>query len=201
MTEFIARFTPKNRQAWRRWLTLNHDKVKGVHLVFFKKNSGITTLSYEDAVEEALCFGWIDGRTNKLDEKRYLIKFSQRLPGSTWAKSNKERVARLIKEGQMTPAGLQVIERAKKDGSWDSLNELENLVLPGDLEVAIRADKIAWKNFQVLSPSVKKQVLWWLFGAKREQTRSSRIQRILNSLQNNINPVQHLYITRKGKAE
>jgi uncharacterized protein YdeI (YjbR/CyaY-like superfamily) len=201
MTESVERFTPQSRQAWRQWLTLNHDKVKGVQLVFFKKNSGISTLSYEDAVEEALCFGWIDGRTNKLDDKRYLIKFSQRLPGSTWAKSNKERVARLIKEGQMTPAGLQVIERAKKDGSWDSLNELENLVLPGDLEEAIRADKIAWKNFQVLSPSVKKQVLWWLYGAKLEQTRSSRIQHILDSLQNGINPVQHLYITRKDKAE
>ena len=187
MTETIGSFTPQSREEWRQWLTSNHDKAKSVYLVFFKKHSGIITLSYDDAVEEALNFGWIDGRTNKLDEKRYLIKFSRRLPGSTWAKSNKERVARLIKQGQMTEAGLKVIERAKKDGSWDSLNDLENLVLPGDLEAAIRADKKAWENYLKLNPSVTKQVLWWLYGAKREQTRAARIQHILSSLQNNIN--------------
>jgi uncharacterized protein YdeI (YjbR/CyaY-like superfamily) len=185
MNEPIERITAQNRQEWRQWLILNHDKFKAIQLVIFKKNSGITAITYEDAVEEALDFGWIDGRANKLDEKSYTIKFSPRLPGSTWAKSNKDRVARLIKEGQMTPAGLLVIQRAKKDGSWDSLNDLENLVLPDDLAAAIRSDKTAWKNFQALTPSVKKQILWWMLGAKREETRSSRIKYILTSLQNN----------------
>jgi len=187
--EGLERFTPQSRQEWREWLATNHDKTKGVWLVFYKASSGQVQFTYEEAIEEALCFGWIDGRPNKLDEDRYLQRFLPRQPKSTWAKSNKIRVEKLIAEGLMTEAGFKVIERAKKDGSWDSLNEIEDLILPPDLRQALNADQKALKYFESLSKSVKKQILWWMAGPRRPETRRKRILQIVNSLQAGRNPL------------
>jgi uncharacterized protein YdeI (YjbR/CyaY-like superfamily) len=143
MKETPEIFFAENRQAWRDWLSLKHDRSNGIALVIYKKASGRTNLSYAEAVEEALCFGWIDSRANKLDDGRYLLRFVPRKPGSTWAASNKERVSRLIAQGLMTEAGLKVIERAKQDGSWDSINDIENLKLPPEVEKALKSEPAA----------------------------------------------------------
>jgi uncharacterized protein YdeI (YjbR/CyaY-like superfamily) len=187
--DLFERFTPQSRQDWRNWLQANHDKAKGVWLVFFKKHSGQAKLTYSDAVEEALCFGWIDNRPNKLDEERYLQQFSPRQPKSTWAKSNKIRVEKLIAQGLMTEAGLKVIEQAKKDGSWDSLNEIDELILPPDLQAALDSHPTASQYFGALSTSLKKGILWWMASAHRPETREKRIHEIITSLHAGQDPL------------
>ncbi len=170
---------PKDRADWRRWLESNHDRTSGVWVVYYKRSSGKQALTYEEAVEEALNFGWIDGLVNRLDEVRYKQLFSPRKKGGTWARSNKERVARLIEQGQMTPAGMARIEEAKMDGSWSQLDSIEEMVVPAELAEALSANPEAESNFRALSDSKKKQLLWWLATAKRLETRSRRIANIV----------------------
>jgi uncharacterized protein YdeI (YjbR/CyaY-like superfamily) len=169
------------RQGWRKWLEDNYATSSGAWLIMYKKASLKKGPSYEDAVEEALCFGWIDSRPNVLDQQRYKLLFVPRQPGSTWARSNKIRVEKLIKESLMTPAGLAKIEQAKRDGSWDQLDEIEALMPPEDLKEALKVDPVAAKNFAEYSKSSKKMILWWLFGSRRPGTRSQRIQRIVDA--------------------
>jgi uncharacterized protein YdeI (YjbR/CyaY-like superfamily) len=132
-------------------------------------------LTYEDAIQEGLCFGWIDSVAQRLDADRYTIRFTPRKPGGTWAGSNKARVERLIAEGCMTPAGMAAIEAAKRDGSWNSINDVEDLVVPEDLAAALAADPSAEKNFHALSDSARKLALHWVVSAKRPETRAKRI--------------------------
>lgn len=160
MKKTFGTYSPENRKEWRDWLSLNHDRSNGIALAIYKKASGRTNLSYAEAVEEALCYGWIDNRANKLDDERYLQLFAPSKPGSTWAFSNKERVARLIKQGLMTDAGLKVIERAINDGSWDSINDIENLILPAEVEKALESDPTTWSRYMHLPDSQKK----WFYG-------------------------------------
>jgi len=110
----------EDREAWRAWLSANHELERGAWLVLAKKGSGGRSVSYDEAVEEALAFGWIDSRANKADEVRYLQRFSPRKPNSAWARSNRIRIERLIAEGRMTPAGMALVDQAKRDGRWDS---------------------------------------------------------------------------------
>ena len=145
-------------------------------------------MSYEDAVEEALRFGWIDSKVKTLDKKRYMQVFTPRKPGSTWSKLNKNRVKKLTKQGLMTPAGLEKVESAKKDGSWNMLSDVEDLILPDDLKKDLAADEKAEKNFQQYNDSTKKQMLWWIVSAKRSETRERRLKKVLNLVRHNQRP-------------
>jgi uncharacterized protein YdeI (YjbR/CyaY-like superfamily) len=159
----------RNREEWHQWLENNHTTVPGVWLVHHKKGSDQSSVSYEDAVEEALRFGWIDSKVNALDEHRFMQVFTPRKPGSTWSKSNKQRVKKLIKEGMMTPAGLVKIEASKKDGSWNVLDDIEELIIPEDLQRALENNKAAQKRFEAFTDSVKKQILWWIVSARLQK--------------------------------
>jgi uncharacterized protein YdeI (YjbR/CyaY-like superfamily) len=140
-----------------------------------KKGNSVTTLTYEDAVQEALCFGWIDSTVNRLDAHRFKQLFTPRKPGGTWARTNKERVEKLIASGSMTPAGMAPIEAAKADGSWTLLDEVDALVIPADLAAALGADPAAAHAFEALPDSPKKLALYWIQTAKRPETRAKRV--------------------------
>jgi uncharacterized protein YdeI (YjbR/CyaY-like superfamily) len=171
----LKEFEPRNRQALRDWLAKNHDKSPGIWLLLHKKGSDKTVITWHEVVEEVLCFGWIDSTPNKLDEQRYKLMITPRKPGSVWSKINKERIEKLVKEKLMMPPGLAKIEQAKKDGSWDTLNETDNLVVPPDLAKALTKNKTAKKNFEGFNPGSRKQILWYIFQAKQPATREKRI--------------------------
>lgn len=173
-------FHPLSRQEWRDWLAGNHDKPDGIWFVYFKKPTGKPRVSYDEAVEEALCFGWIDSLPRKFDEERSKLLFTPRKPKSVWSKLNKERVEKLIKNGSMTEIGLRKIEAAKKDGSWNALNASDNLEIGEDLQKAFAGNKTAEKNFNAFTASVKKAILQWLNSAKREETRKARIEKTIS---------------------
>jgi uncharacterized protein YdeI (YjbR/CyaY-like superfamily) len=164
------------RAAWRRWLEVNHAKATGVWLVTWRSTSGRRPLEYDAAVEEALCFGWVDGQAAVVDALRSRQYFAPRKRGSHWARSNKERVARLTASGQMTAAGLAVVERAKADGSWTVLDSAERLEVPDELAAALAARPPASDHWRAFSPSVKRAHLAWIALAKRPETRARRIE-------------------------
>jgi uncharacterized protein YdeI (YjbR/CyaY-like superfamily) len=174
-------YYPKDRKTWRNWLEKNHEKQNGIWLAMYKKASGKPTVSYADAVEEALCFGWIDGQKRPVDEAYSIQLFTPRRPKSGWSKLNKIRIDRLTAEGQMMPAGLAKINAAKADGSWTILDQIEEMIVPGELEKAFRKEKAAKKFFDSLSPSPKKQVIYWVSMAKQATTRQQRIDLFLES--------------------
>ena len=145
-----------DREQWRAWRTAHHGTERGAWVVLHKKASTQPSVTYEQSVEEALCFGWIDSRPNRMDEKRYRLFFSPRKPGSVWATTNKVRVERLIAEGRMTPAGLALVEAAKADGSWDALKGVDELAIPDDLLGALSADRDAQHNFGAFPDSSKR---------------------------------------------
>jgi uncharacterized protein YdeI (YjbR/CyaY-like superfamily) len=172
---------PSTRAQWRGWLAEHHDSSTGVWLAVGKKGSHVTTLTYEDGVEEALCFGWIDGKAMTLDDHRYRLLMTPRKAGSGWAKSNKRRVERLAELGLMAPAGIAAVESAKADGSWTLLDDVEALVIPEDLAEALAGDPEARANFQQLSTSARKLALYWIATAKRPETRASRIAQTVSA--------------------
>ncbi len=182
----IDSFYASNRQEWRDWLAKNHATSPGVWLIYFKKESGKPRVEYADAVEEALCFGWVDSRPNKIDDQSYMQLFSPRKPKSPWSKLNKERVEKLIQQGLMTPAGLAKIELAKQNGSWNTYDGVETLAVPPDLQAALDANDTARANFEAFSPSSKKTILWWIESAKRPETRAKRVEETVTLAAQNI---------------
>ena len=168
----------KDRAEWRAWLAANAARSPGIWLVFDKKSSRADRLPYIDAVEEALCYGWIDSTVRTLDDTRYVQLMAPRKPKSTWARTNKERVERLIAQGLMTAAGLASIELAKANGAWESLDAVEALAVPADLTKALRARAGASKNFAGLAPSARKGYLHWISQAVRPETRAQRIAHV-----------------------
>ncbi len=164
-----------DRDSWRVWLEANHATSHGIWLAVGKKGNPVTSLTYEAAVEEALCFGWIDSTVRRLDEHRFRQLFTPRRVGGNWSLSNKARVARLTAEGRMMPAGLAAVEAAKADGSWMLLDDVEHLVVPEDLAAALGAAAAAADYFANLPDGQKKQILHWIVSAKRAETRSKRI--------------------------
>jgi uncharacterized protein YdeI (YjbR/CyaY-like superfamily) len=189
----------KNRTAWRQWLERHHGTSPSVWLVIYKKNSRKTGVSYNDAVEEALCFGWIDSKMNVGDEERYILLFSPRKPGSIWSKSNKQRVERLIEEGLMTAAGLEKIEAAKQDGSWNTLDSIEDLILPADFKKALEGNIAAKKNFAGFNNSSKKMILYWIESAKHQETREKRIRQTVVLAAKNIKANLYRQQAERGK--
>lgn len=144
-------------------------------LVSFKKGTGKPRIEYEDSVEEALCFGWIDSKPNKLDEERSMLWFAPRKPRTGWSKPNKARVERMLKAGRMHATGLAKVEQAKADGSWTSLDAIEELQLPPDLARALASYPLAEQHFLAFPRSVKRGILEWIHTAKRAETRAARI--------------------------
>ncbi len=167
----------KDRSVWHDWLLKNHAVSSGVFLIFYKKGSRKLTVSYDEAVEEALSFGWIDSKVNSLDEERYMQLFTPRKPRSSWSKLNKQRVEKLIESGLMTAAGLEKVEAAKRDGSWNTLDVIEDIQIPEDLSEALTSNKKAHDNFMAFSDSSKKIILQWIRVAKRPETRKRRIEK------------------------
>ncbi|HOZ84946.1 MAG TPA: YdeI/OmpD-associated family protein [Niabella sp.] len=184
-------FYPSSQVDWRKWLQKNHSTEKAVWLVFYNKSSAKTSISWSEAVDEALCFGWIDSKKIKIDEETSHQFFSKRKPKSTWSKINKEKVRQLIKDRLMTDAGLDIIEKAKQNGSWTILDEVEELVLPKDLETEFRNKPKAKDFFLRLSKSAKKAILQWLVLARTTETRQKRIAETVESAEQNQKP-KHL---------
>lgn len=166
---------PKTRLEWRRWLEQHHTRREGVWLISYKKASGKPRLEYDDAVEEALCFGWIDSKPNKLDAERSMLWFAPRKSGTGWSKINRDRVEKLIAAGLMAPAGLAKVEAARQDGSWYALEAVDALQIPPDLAAALAAFPEAARNFDAFPKSVKRGILEWISTAKRPETRARRI--------------------------
>lgn len=183
-------FYPKSAKEWRKWLEKNHEREDAVWVVFYKKSAGQPGITWSEAVDEALCFGWIDSIKRKLDEERSIQFFSKRKPKSTWSKINKAKVEQLIAAGKMRPAGLVCIDIAKRNGSWDVLNAVEELEVPKDLEQAFKRHKGAKLYFDGLSKSVKKMMLQWLALAKREDTRQKRVEELASMAAEGKRPKQ-----------
>jgi uncharacterized protein YdeI (YjbR/CyaY-like superfamily) len=181
-------FYPSTKKQWRAWLQKNHAKKQSVWLIYYKLKSGMPTISWSEAVDEALCFGWIDSKALSIDEEKYKQFFTKRKPTSAWSKINKEKIKRLIEEGLMAPAGLASIEVAKQNGSWTILDEVEELTIPKDLEKAFRTNKVSKKFFLSLSKSVQKMILQWIAFAKREETRQKRIHEVATLAAKKLKP-------------
>jgi uncharacterized protein YdeI (YjbR/CyaY-like superfamily) len=180
MPEYL-KVQPKSRKAWRAWLQKHHVSSAGVWLVFAKKHSKLPTLGYNDAVEEALCFGWIDGLVHPVDDTFYKQVFTPRTSKSRWAASNKARVEKLIAAGLMTESGMRMIELAKQTGTWNAFDAVEAMTLPDDFKRALKAAPAAKKTYEAYTPAVKKQCLYYLNDAKRPETRAKRIAQIVEA--------------------
>ena len=177
---------PKTRAEWRQWLEKHHTQTEGVWLITYKKATGKPRVEYEEAVEEALCFGWIDSKANKLDDERSMLWMSPRKPGTGWSRPNKERIERLTAAGLIAPAGLAKIEAARKDGSWEALDAVEALEIPPDLETALASYGAAKKNFEAFPRSVKRAILEWISNAKKPETRAKRVEETAQKAAENI---------------
>lgn len=179
----------KTREEWREWLEDNHHCQEGIWLVYYKKHTGKPRIPYEDAVEEALCFGWIDSIVKRVDEETYVQKFTPRRKRSVWSKLNKVRAIRLIKSGRMTPLGLEKIEEAKKNGIWqNAYTSKKRVEMPEDLKDALSSNKIAESFFNVLTPSNKNRYINWVNFARRQETRNNRIIKVVKYCAEGIKP-------------
>ena len=175
MSDDYEQVTVTSRAQWRRWLARHHDSSTGIWLVRYKQGSGKTHVTYDDVVEEALCFGWVDSRPRALDEDRSQLLLTPRKPKSRWSALNKDRVARLTREGLMHPAGLAAVELAKRIGTWAALDAVEQLVEPQDLAAALDKEPVARAEWDGFPRSTKRAILEWITSAKTLETRQRRI--------------------------
>lgn len=176
----------KNAEEWRNWLDENHHSSKGVYLIFYKVSSTFESMRWEEAVQVAICYGWIDSTVRKMDDERRKQFFSPRKDKSVWSKLNKNYVEKLLKSGLMHESGIRKIEIAKQNGSWESLDAVEDLLIPEDLLAAFHQHKIAFEHYQNFSPSYRKNYLYWLNLAKGIATREKRIEEIIKLCSLNI---------------
>ena len=176
----------ESRAEWREWLAANHSRTEGLWLITYKKRSGKPHVSYDEVVEEALCFGWIDSKGNKLDDERTMLWMAPRKSGTGWSALNKQRIATLTEAGLMRPPGLAKIEAAKLDGSWELLDAIERLEVPADLAAAFPANEVAWDNFDAFPRSAKRGILEWIASAKRAETRERRIAETVELASQNL---------------
>ena len=186
----INTFCPTSRQVWRQWLIENHSSKKAVWLVFNKKKSGLPSVTWSEAVEEALCFGWIDSIKKAVNDETFMQFFSKRKCKSSWSKINKIKVQLLIKQNLVVSAGYISIETAKKNGSWTILDDVEELIIPKDLDFAFVANPGSVDFFLSLCISVKKALLQWIVLAKQADTRQRRITQIAELVTQKLKPIQ-----------
>ncbi|MDB4939934.1 MAG: bacteriocin-protection protein YdeI/OmpD-associated family [Candidatus Doudnabacteria bacterium] len=174
----------KDTETWRKWLIKNHSKTNGLWMQVYKKDSGIVSVSYQEALEQALCFGWIDGQKKTYDKLSYIQKFTPRRSKSLWSKRNIELISKLIKEGLMTPAGLEEVTRAKSDGRWDAAyDKPSQMVVPDYFLKELRKYPKALQFFNTLNKTNTYAIAWRLVTAKTEQTRKRRQDKLLAMLQ------------------
>ncbi len=158
-----------SRKEWRDWLKKNYDIKNEVWLIYYKKHTDKPRISYDDAVEEALCFGWIDSIVRRVDDERYAQKFTPRKSGSVWSEANKRRVEKLMREGRMTEAGLVMVREAKERGEWFKRRIRKESVVPPFMEEALAANKKALENFSKLAPSYQEEIHWVGFECKERR--------------------------------
>lgn len=170
------------RTQWRTWLEKNHETVNEIWLIFYKKDAGKPTIPYNDAVEEALCYGWIDSIIKRIDSEKYVRKFTPRKKKSKWSDLNKKRVKKMIQEGKMTEAGLAKID--EKVFIEEKVTPKEFIIPPG-IEEALQTNEEAWKNFSALAPGYKRQYIGWIIDAKREETQKRRLKELITVLEKN----------------
>jgi uncharacterized protein YdeI (YjbR/CyaY-like superfamily) len=192
---------PKSRKAWRAWLQKHHTTSSGVWLIYAKKHTGIPSLTYNDAVEEALCFGWIDSLIHPLDDSFYKQVFTPRKEKSAWSAANRRRVERLVEAGLMAAAGMALVTLAKKTGSWEAHKAAETLTMPADLKKAIDANAAAKKNWPTYTESQRKMFLYRVNGAKRPDTRAKRIARIIEIVSSGVPFAQVVAESMTGKKK
>ena len=181
----IPAFHAKSNEEWRQWLSENGSSEKSVWLIMYHKNSGIESIQYNESIEEALCFGWIDSKANKRDEHSSYLFFTPRKAKSKWSKINKQRIEKMVARGLMTPAGQALIDLAKKTGTWDALTDADNAIIPEDLQAAFEKNKIARDNFEKFTASVKRLTLEWIMDAKRPETRIQRVTKTIDMAERN----------------
>ena len=191
MEKYDNSFYAKDAADWRKWLEEHHQSKQSIWLVIYKKNSGVPSVYYPEAVDEALCFGWVDSKPNKRDDKSYYQFFSQRNPKSNWSRVNKEKVARLTAAGKMAAAGQAMVAEAKKRGTWDALNDVENLVIPDDLQIALEKVPKALEYFTAFPKSTRRSILEWILNAKKPETRAKRIEETARLAGENIRANQY----------
>jgi uncharacterized protein YdeI (YjbR/CyaY-like superfamily) len=179
----------ENKKEWHNWLERNHLKFKEIWLIHYKKSSNKKNLTHYDAVGEALCFGWIDSTLKRIDEEKYILRYTPRKSKSVWSKINKETAERMILQGKMTKAGLEKINSAKKNGLWETAytNKIRDK-LPSDLEKSLHLDKIAWENFHNFANSYRNMYIGWVKNAKTIETRTKRINEVVKRSRENKKP-------------
>lgn len=175
----------KNREDWRTWLDTNHDQVSEVWLIFYKKASGQSSITYSEALDEALCYGWVDSLIKKIDETKYVRKFTPRKDESKWSLVNKTRMQALIADGKMTEHGLKKVEAAKRSGSWDNPGKKPDLDFstPPEFEQALKENPQAEAFFNGLTKTYQMQYLGWIITAKRQETKEKRIKESIQLLE------------------
>ncbi|AFK02603.1 hypothetical protein Emtol_1457 [Emticicia oligotrophica DSM 17448] len=175
----------ENRNAWRSWLIENHASEKNIWIKIYKKQSQTPSVYYDEAVDEALCFGWVDSSIKKGNDEFYYQFFAKRNPKSNWSRINKAKVEKLLSEGLMAEAGLKMVEIAKEIGTWTALDDVENLISPPDLQEKLEQNPTAKGYFEAFPRSVKRGILEWLLNAKQAETRQKRIEEIVSLAEKN----------------
>jgi len=175
-----------NRDDWRAWLSKNHDTEIEIWLIYYKRHTGKPRIPYDDAVEEALCFGWIDSLVKKIDDEKFAQKFTPRKRKSKWSEANKKRARKMIKEGKMTKAGLAKIREAKSNGEWFKTAPVKKeLIIPAYIKKAFATNEKALDNFNELANGYKRQLVGWITSAKKEETRKRRLMEAIQLLEQN----------------
>jgi uncharacterized protein YdeI (YjbR/CyaY-like superfamily) len=172
-------------KKWETWLSENHDKAQNIWLILYKENTKISSLNHAEALEIALCWGWIDSTINKRNTDSYYLFFAKRNPKNNWRKVNKDKIEILLAEKKLYPSAMAMVEHAKRIGTWDALNDVENTIIPHHLKIEFDKNPEAFENFQTLPYPVKRATLEWLFNAKRVETRLERAQKIVEMSANN----------------
>ncbi len=174
----------KSAAEWRDWLKANHEQSNGIRMIFYRKETGRPTIEYESAIEEALCYGWIDSIIKKIDAEKYVRKFTPRKNNSKWSAVNKKRIEKLIKEKRMTGAGLAKVDAAKANGQWDKPDRpVISFELHAEFESALNQNPKARAFFEQLAPSYKKHYIGWIAAAKQNKTREKRIRESITLLE------------------
>ena len=187
----IKTYCPQSQAEWRQWLEKNHQSKQSVWLIYHTKKSDIPSLSWSEAVDEALCFGWIDSTRKKINDISFMQFFSKRKPKSNWSKINKEKVQQLIDSKRMTKQGYESVEIAKNNGYWTILDEIEEVIIPDDLEIAFKKHNGSKDYFLSLSKSTRKIILSWVILVGKQETRQKRIEEVVESAALNLKP-KHL---------
>jgi uncharacterized protein YdeI (YjbR/CyaY-like superfamily) len=176
---------PLMHEEWHAWLEANHDKEKEVWLVYYRAQAGKSGIDYECSVEEALCFGWIDSISQKIDDEKYARKFNPRRQGSYWSATNKKRMEKLIAEGRMTPAGLANFDPDAKESSDEAAQKIRRgeAPIPDEIKLRVMSNPLAWEFFQSLAPSHQRQFVSWVMSAKKDETRQRRLEELVSTLE------------------